>query len=580
MRTLITAFTRNTVFANIILILFFIAGGIASVNMIREIFPQFSLDMIIITVPYPGADPEEVEEGICRKIEEALEGVEGIKQINTVARENSGGANIEVKETYDVNEVLDRVRSSIDGISTFPVDAEKPITYELLLKGEVAILALSGSMPERRLKEWAESIKDELQQLPELSQVEVFGVRDYEIAVEVSEKRLREYGLTFSQVASAIRRSNLNMAGGTIRTQGEEIRIRTIGRKYTGEELASIVVLARPSGEIITLDRLATINDGFTEDIIEATWNGEPAIFMIIFKTEEEDGITISNAVQKFIRQKEKTLPPGVKISTLIDTSDFLKARINLLVRNGLIGLALVFFLLWIFLDLRLSFWAGMGMPISIAGALAILWAVGGTINMISLFGLIMVLGIIVDDAIVVGEAIYVHRKSGKPAMQSAVDGVMEVGMPVVASVTTTIVAFLPLAYVGGIMGKFIFILPIVVIACLSISLVECLILLPAHLSHLPDPNVDNGARHPWRRRIKNFHNLSTRGLEWFVSHIYSPFLQRSLKWRYVSFCVALSLLMFTFGSDTRRLFEVRSFCQYRWRYYFFNDSVPQRYAQ
>jgi multidrug efflux pump subunit AcrB len=231
-----------------------------------------------------------------------------------------------------------------------------------------------------------------------------------------------------------------------------------------------------------------------------------------------------------------------------VDSSDSLRARINLLVRNGLIGLCLVYLLLWVFLDFRLSFWAGMGMPISVAGALGILWAMGETINMVSLFGLILVLGIVVDDAIVVGEAIFFHRRRGEPPIKAVVEGVMEVGMPVIAAVTTTVVAFLPLAYVGGIMGKFIRILPIVVIACLLISLVECLVLLPAHLNHLPDPNARSSTRNPFARRINRLHQLTSRGLEWFVEHIYARFLKQTLYWRYVSFCTAVSMLLITLG--------------------------------
>jgi multidrug efflux pump subunit AcrB len=391
MKRVLAAFARNTVFANIILVLIFLSGGIATVSMIRENFPEFSLDMITISVPYPGADPEEVEEGISRKIEEAIEGQEGIKQYTTTSSENVGTAVIEVKEDYDVGDVLEKVRSRVDAISTFPVDAEKPVITELTLKDPVMLLYFSGDMSERRIKEWSERIKDEIQQVPQVSQVEIFGARGYEISIEVSEKRLREYGLSFDRVVDAIRRNSLNLAGGTIRTQGEEIRVRTMGRKYTGETLSSIVVLARPEGELITLDRLATINDGFTEDPINALINGEPSVLLIVYKTQEEDALVISEAVQKYISQKERQLPAGTNIKILYDNTDMLRSRIDLLVRNGMIGLMIVFILLWTFLNARLSFWGGMGIPISIAGALAILWAVGGTINMISLFGLIMV---------------------------------------------------------------------------------------------------------------------------------------------------------------------------------------------
>jgi multidrug efflux pump subunit AcrB len=548
MKRVMAAFARNTVFANIVLVLIFLAGGFATMSMIRENFPEFSLDMITISVPYPGADPEEIEEGISQKIEEAIEGLEGIKQYTTQSSENVATATIEVKADFDLSDVLERVKSKVNAISSFPVDAEEPVITELMLRDPVMLLYFSGRMSERRIKEWSERIKDEIQQIPEVSQVEVFGARGYEINIEVSEERLREYGLTFNMVVDAIRRSSLNLSGGTIRTQGEEIRVRTMGRKYTGEALSSIVVLARSDGEIITLDRLATIKDGFTEDPIQAFINSEPSVMLIVYKTQEEDALVISEAVNKYISQKDQLMPAGTNIKVLYDNTDMLRSRINLLVRNGMIGLMIVFFLLWSFLNARLSFWSGMGIPISGAGALAILWAVDGTINMISLFGFIMVLGIVVDDAIVVGEAIYFHRKQGKPPLKAAVDGVCEVGMPVIAAVITTIVAFIPLLYVGGIMGKFIAIMPVVVISCLVVSLVECLLLLPAHLSHLPDPNATENIRNPLTRKLGLVHHLTSSGMEWFVARIYTPFLSKALYWRYISFCTAISVLLLTIG--------------------------------
>jgi len=548
MKRIMAAFAQNTVFANIVLVLIFVIGGIASLSMIRENFPEFSLDMLTISVPYPGADPEEVEEGISQKLEEAIEGLEGIKQYTTRSKENIGTMMLEVKEDYDVDDLLEKVRSKVNAISTFPVDAEKPVITELTVKHAVLSLYLSGNMSERRLKEWAETIKDEIQQIPDISQVQIFGIRDYEISIEVSEERLREYGLTFAQVTNAVRRSNLNLAGGTIRTRGEEIRVRTVGRKYTGEKLASIVVMARPEGEIITLDRLAEIHDGFTQDPIYAAANGERSVLVIVYKTKEEDAIAISEAVHKFIEKKQQELPEGANIKPLFDDTDMLRSRISLLTENGIIGLSLVFLLLWLFLDTRLSFWGGMGIPISIAGAMGILWAMGGTVNMISLFGLIMVLGIIVDDAIVVGEAIFTRRQNGDPPIKAAVEGICEVGMPVVAAVITTIVAFIPLAYVGGIMGKFIAILPTVVIACLLISLVECLILLPAHLSHLPDMNAEEKKQNAFKRVVLSVRRLPGRSLEWFIKHIYTSFLRKAILWRYVSFCIAIAILLLTLG--------------------------------
>ncbi len=549
MRKFFAAFARNIVFANILLAMIFTAGIMAVFGLVRETFPEFSLDIITVTVFWPGADPEEVEEGISRKIEESIEGIDGIKEYNTVSGENLATVLVEVADNYDMDYVKERVRNAVDSISTFPEEAEKPIIEEMLLRTEVAFLALTGEgMDERALKEWAERIKEELVAMPGISQVKVLGARDYEISIEVSEERLREYGLTLGQVALAVKASNLNLSGGTVRTKGEEIRLRTMGRKYTAEEFAEIVVYALPGGDVITLDRIADIRDDFTEDQVVSRFNGEPAITVAVLKTSDEDTLAIDDVVRDYVAKTQSRLPEGLRITMWGGTSDILQARIRLLVRNGMIGLTLVFIVLWLFLDIRLSFWAGMGMPISICGALAIMWVVGATLNMISLFGLIMVLGIIVDDAIVVGESIYVARREGAPMLRAAVDGVTEVGMPVVAAVLTSIVAFVPLAFVSGIMGKFIRILPVVVIACLAISLVECLILLPAHLSHLPDPSAEVKGRHPLRRTGIRFHRFTNRGLERFIERVYLPFIRLALRWRYVSLSVAVAVFFVAQG--------------------------------
>lgn len=547
MNNVLAAFAKNSVFANIVLLMIFLAGALGTSQMIRESFPEFSIDMINISVAYPGADPEEVEEGVSAKIEDAIESIEGIKQYTTKSSENVSSIIIEVKNGFDTARVMDEVKSQVNAISTFPVDAENPVITEIINKETVMLLALTGEIPEKQMKEWGERIKDEVKQLPVISQVEVFGTREYEIGIELSEERLRQYGLTFDQVASTVKKSSLNLAGGTLRTEGEEIRIRTIGRKYTGEELAEIVVLASKSGELVTLGQLATVNDGFKEDPVYARINDKPAMFVQISKTSQEDAILIADTAMQYVADKKPTLPPEVSIDVFYDNTTYIRARINLLTKNGLIGLCLVYFILWLFLDLRLSFWAGMGIPISISGAMFILWMVGASINMISLFGLIMVLGIVVDDAIVVGEAIYVQRKNGATPLEAAIKGVQEVSMPVIAAVTTTIVAFLPLAFIDGTMGKFIKIMPTVVIACLVISLVECLILLPAHLSHLPDPNRPTR----WEGLVGMIAKLQAKirmGLERFVETKYVPFLTLVLNWRYVSLASAIGILILSMG--------------------------------
>lgn len=548
MRSFLAAVARNTVFANILLFFFIVLGLIAAYNMVRETFPEFSLDYINVRVVWPGADPEDVEEGICRKIEEGIEAIEGIKTYTSTSGEGFGSVLIEVEQGYDTAVVKDKVRNEVEAISSFPEDAERPITEEVTLRREVMMIALSGEgLDERQLKEWAEQVKESLQLLPEISQVQIMGAREYEIGIEISEERLREYGLTFGQVSQAVRQSSMNLSGGTVRTVGEDIRLRTVGRKYTGRELAGIVVLARPDGDIITLDRIAKIDDGFSEDRLISRMNGQPAITVAVLKTQEEDALAISRAVRKWVSEQEVLLPEKLSLRIWNDTSIMLQDRIDLLLGNGVVGLILVFVILWLFLDFRMSFWAGMGIPISIAGALGIMWALGATLNMVSLFGLIMVLGIIVDDAIVVGESIYVARLNGAGPLEAAIEGTREVALPVIAAVTTTIVAFIPLGFIGGIMGKFIAIVPVVVIACLSISLIESLVLLPAHLNNLPDPN-DRKKLGAGRNIAFRVHHFTNDCLVWVAERPYATFLQRALAWRYVSLAGAISILLLAIG--------------------------------
>ena len=548
MRKFIILVARNRVFANAVLTLIVLGGIMAALSLVREMLPQFSAEKFTVMVRYPGADPEEVEEGVVRKIEEAVRGLEGIKQCVTYSSEHVGVAVIEVKENYDLAQVMRNVRARVDEIPTFPFNADKPIFTEVVLREPVVLLGVSGNMSERLLKEWTEQIRDEIRQIPEISQVEVFGSRNYEIAIEVSEERLREYGLTFNQVAQVVRNSNLNMGGGTIRTHGEEIRIRTIGRKYTDEEFASIIVLARPSGEIITLDRIARINDGFTEDTIGASINGERAVLLGIFKTNREDALRIAEAIKDFVAKKRQQVPQGAKIRILYDNTDMLRSRISLLIWDGLSGLLLVLVVMWLFMNSTLSFWVTAGTAVSYAGAFIALWAFGHSLNMVSLLGMIIMCGVLVDDSIVMGEAVFAHRRKGKPPLQAAVDGICEVGMPVTCAVLTAMVAFLPLAFVGGIMGKLIYVLPVVVISSLLASLVECFVTFPAHLSRLPDPNGSPKGKHAIFHPLKTLHWFFVEGLEWFAERVYAPFIARALHWRYPLLCSFAAILMLTVG--------------------------------
>ncbi|MHC4599595.1 MAG: efflux RND transporter permease subunit, partial [Planctomycetota bacterium] len=547
MRSLFSLMVRHIVFANLAIVLILMAGVLSFFSMSRELMPETAFDIVNVSVVYPGADPTEVEEGICVKIEEAIEGLEGVKRYTTTAGENVGVATIECKEGYSGADVKEKVRDRVDQITTVPTAAEKPRITEITNRLLVLILYLYGDCSERDLKETAERVKRELTDLPGISQIMVGGVREYEIVIDVSEERLRQYGLSFASVAGAVRRASLNLPGGTLRAKGEEIRIRTLGRHYTGKEFAATVVIARPDGARVPLDRVAEIHDGFTESPVHSRLLGKPTSFLIVFKTQEEDILTISETVDRYLPGLEKTLPPSMKVLKGADLSNMVRQRIGLLARNGLIGLAFVFLMLWLFLDLRLGFWVSLGIPISLGGAMAILAAFGQTVNMLSLFSLILVLGIVVDDAIVVGESIYHHRRSGKGAFEAAVSGVTEVSWPVIAAVVTTIVAFLPLFFVGGGMGKLIWIVPLGVVAALAVSLVECLFLLPAHLSHLPDMTRPI-RRDGWLGLPSRFRRAFASRFENFVENVYGPCLARLLDWRYVLLASVVALLLLAVG--------------------------------
>ncbi|MFH2129418.1 MAG: efflux RND transporter permease subunit [bacterium] len=548
MRQLLVRFLNNSVLATMLLVIILVAGIAAAFMMVREEMPNVASDQIHISVAYPGADPEEVEEGISRKIEEAVKGMEGVNHCNTVSMENQSATVIEIVEGYDGRELLDRVRTRINEIATFPLGSEKPVITLPLHSDPVMALYVNGAVSEKALKEWSYRVKDQLLDLEQVSQVTLLGIRDYEINVEIPEQNLREYGLTFAQVSAAIRRSNLNRSGGLIRGETDDIRVRTMGRKYTGEALSSVVILADAEGDLVTLDRLATVNDDFSEDGITTTVNGQPAVILSIFKTREEDTIKIADAVNAFVEDIRTTVPPGAEIGILFDNSDAIRQQVDILLKNGIMGLFIVFVLLWLFLNARLSLWTGVGILVSVLGGVAVIWIGGGTINMISIFGFILILGIVADDAIVVGESIAWHRSQGKDPVTSAIDGLREVGLPVMTAVLTTILAFIPLLFIEGIMGKFIRILPVVVIACLLISLFESFTLLPTHLAHQPSDAPRDGVRGSLFKGLNAVPTVVGRALDRFSDAIYAPLLSALMTWRYAFLCLTISLLLVSLG--------------------------------
>jgi len=533
--------------ANLLVIMLLFAGAAGLMVMIRETFPRFSLDAITVSVKYPGADPEEVEEGICLKLEEALIGLEGAKKVYSTASEGAGITIVECLENANIMKVKDEVKTRVDAITTFPTDAEKPIVEEVKFRGDVCSIILSGDLPERQLKELARYVENELLQTGKVTQTNISGIRNYEISIEIREETLRSYGINFTQVREAVTAAGLNLPAGTIHTKNEDFRIRAIGRRYRAKDYENIPIIKRKNGTIISLGQIAKIRDTFDEDAKTfSIFNGKPAVSVDIYKTENEDAVKISKFIDTYIASKESKMPPGLQMTKFRDNARIVTGRLELLRRNGIFGLILVFLSLWLFLDLRLSFWVTVGIPISLAGAIGIMALNGNSINMLTMFGMIMVLGIIVDDAIVIGEAIYDRRQKGESAEDAAGDGTAEVAMPVLASVTTTIVAFLPLFFVNGVMGKFMREIPTPVVAALCVSLLESLFILPVHLRNLP--RLDEPTKIKIFRYGRIFRGYVDKSLEYFLQNIYGPLLKYILHMRYAAVSTAIAIFMIVIG--------------------------------
>ena len=534
-------FASNHVAANLLMLLVVVAGLLAAMSAKFEVFPEFSLDMISITVPYRGASPADVEEGVCRRVEEAIVAVDGVKRMTSTASEGAGMTIVEVEEYADVTEVLDDIKAEVDTIITFPIETEKPIVAELKSRAKVISVVVYGDVGEKTLRVLADRIRDDLTAMPEISLISVDGVRPYEISIEVSEENLRRYNLSFDQVARAVGNSSIDVPAGSVKTSGGEILVRTKGQKYYGRQFEEIIVLTRNDGTIVRLDDIATVKDDFEDLDLSAKFDGKRAAFIQISRTGDQDALKIANTVKDYIQRRKNTLPDGVSLAVWEDDSKILKARLNLLKRNGYIGLALVFICLTFFLNMRLAFWTTMGIPISFLGALYLIPHFDVTINMISLFAFIMSLGIVVDDAIVVGENIFAYRQQGLDRTTAAVKGVREMAMPVVLAVLTTMFAFIPLAYTLGIMGKILRVLPIVVCSVLFVSLIEALLILPAHLS-------SKKRDRKWLvTRLTNQLNRATAAvLRWFVNGPFARFVLAAVRWRYVTLSIGLAMFAIT----------------------------------
>lgn len=537
---------NNRVTVNLIMIFIIVAGLITVSNMRRELNPQFALDMINISVVYPGASPEDVEEGICIKIEEKIKGIEGIDRTFSNAYEGMGSLTVELDSDADSRKVLDDIKAEIDRIDTFPEDAEDPVITEIINRNPAITVAAYGDVSEKLLREVAEKIRDDLTDTGPISLADLVGVRDYEISIEVSEENLRRYGISFDDVVRAVKTGSVDLPGGTIKTSQGEILVRAKGQLYTGKEFKELPLITLEDGTVVRLGQVATVIDGFEDIDMKARFNGKPAALVQVNRTNTEDLILVSRTVRDYVEKHRDTMPEGVKLATWFDLSLLVQDRIDMLLRNGVQGIVLVFIALALFLNMRLAFWVSIGIPVSFMGAFLVLDYKGETINMISLFAFIMTLGILVDDAIIIGENIYTHFSRGKSPARSVIDGIKEVGGPVVMAVSTTIVAFIPLLFITGIIGKFIAVMPRAVIAILIISLGEALIMLPAHLTGaLTRSALKTDSRLVWHERIRvEVEHL----LNVVIEKYYTPALKYVVKNRYFAFAVGLGMLIISLG--------------------------------
>lgn len=536
-------FVHNPVAVNLIMILVMVSGALSLATIKVEFFPEMSLNYITISVPYLGASPAEVEQGVTLRVEEAVEGIDGIKRMYSNSVEGASIVTLELEDTADTAVVLDDIKAGVGRIITFPEEAEKPIISELKNRYEVMSIVLYGEASERTLKELAESVKDDLLSREEISQVDVAGVRPYEIAIEVSEETLRKFALSFDDVVRAVRGSSLDIPGGSVKTAGGEILVRTKGQKYTGAEFEPIVVMTRNDGTTIRLRDIATVKDDFDDSDIATRFDGKSASLVKVFRVGEQDALKVAAAAMAYVDEKKADLPEGISMAVWEDTTEILKSRINLLKEDGLQGLILMFVCLFLFLDAKLAFWTTLAIPLTFMGTLLLMPSFGISLNMMSLFAFLMVLGVVDDTAIVIGDNIFEYRKRGHPPIRAAILGVQEMAIPVFISVLTTQIAFVPLYYISGIMGKIMRTLPIVAIVAVTITMLDSLFLLPSHLSHGKIRPV--GERKGLMGRI---HGTLQGVVDGFVHGPFAWFSGLTLRWRYATTAVGAVVLLATLG--------------------------------
>lgn len=541
---------QNSIAANLLMFLL-LGGGIwSAVTIQKEVFPQFQLDIVDVTVGYPGAAPEEVEQGILRPIEEAVRGVEGIREITSSAREGRGQVTIELVAGQQRMKVYQDIEQAVSRIRTFPDQIEQPEVRLQAEQQEVMQVALYGPIDIWALRKLAEQLRDQLQSHEQITQVELRRVPAYVTHVEIPRGRLREYGLTLPDVANIIRTSSQDVAAGSVQTTAGEILLRVKARKQWANEFAAIEIVSGRDGPVVTLGDIATIRDGFEEVGFHSQFSQTPSVELDIYRVGAQSPIDVARAVEQSMQEFESVLPPGVKWRIDSNNAEEFRRRLTLVSKNALMAAVIVFVILALFLEIRLAFWVMMGMVVAFIGGILVLPVAGVSINMISLFGFLVVLGIVVDDAVVVGENVYEKRQSLNDHEVASVKGTQEVAAPVTFSILTNIVAFVPLMFIPGETGKFWGPLPVVVIIVLALSLVESLFILPAHLAHTRSAEESSGGR-GLGRWLHNLQQRFSRGFNRLVELVYVPILKICLDARYITTTLALAVLLVLGGYAT-----------------------------
>lgn len=541
---IIAWFAHNPVAANLLMLIIMALGLGSAFTIQRAMFPAFDIDLVFIVAPYPGAAPEEVEQSVVLKIEEAINDIDGIKRVESDAFESYARIMIEPHEGTDLPMLLNDVQNRIDAIRNFPEQAEKPIVSQPELLFPALTLQIAGDIDERSMKALADEMRRELLTYPEISAAEVVGARDYEIAIEISEQLLREYHLTLGDVANVIATSSLDLPAGSVQTENGDIMLRTLGQAYVQQDFEAIALKSWPDGTRLLLRDIATVDDGFVDAVGFSSFNGKYSLGVNVFAMGKQDIIETADAAKAYVAQKRGRLPDGVTLDIWYDTTYYLKGRLSMMMKNLALGALLVFIILALFLEIKLAFWVMLGIPVCFLGAMALISTpfIDASLNMISIFGFILVLGIVVDDAIIMGESAYTEQEMHGHSIQNVINGVYRVATPATFGVLTTIVAFAPTLFVQGVFGAFPEACGWVVMLCLCFSLVESKWILPAHLAH------SKPTRNRLLLRIDKVQEAVNRRLSHFVQHRYSPFMQRCVANRYATLAFFLSLLVLAAG--------------------------------